>query len=294
MANFNENRTGVLKDAFLQDCEFRGLSPDTIKDYRKTLAVIEDTYGPCENVTRQQIKELVLRKLSGGMSPASANHIIRAIKAFSSFLCKEEFADSNIMRGLPLVSMPEKLKPVLEPRQVSSIISSIPDRGFYNRRDRAMIWVLFDTAIRLKELLNVKLNDIDLRFGTMKITGKGRKDRIVPIGRKAKAELIKFIKIRGESSTDYLFSTRTGERIMSRNFERSLANHGKKVGIKVNPHLLRHSAATFLAKAEMPAQHIQLLLGHTSLSVTQNYINRLVAQEGLQISHRRLSPGDRI
>jgi len=161
-------------------------------------------------------------------------------------------------------------------------------------RDKAMILLLFDTAIRLKELLTIKLNDIDMKFGTIKITGKGRKDRTVPIGQKAKRELVKYLKLRGENQSEYLFCTRTGYQIIPRNFQRSLTNYGRKVGIKASPHLIRHSAATFLAKNEMPAQHIQLLLGHTNLAVTQNYINRLVAQEGLQISHRRLSPGDRI
>jgi len=88
--------------------------------------------------------------------------------------------------------------------------------------------------------------------------------------------------------------TQTGFAIKPRNFRKTLTNHGKRAGIKVTPRLLKHSAAMFLAKSQMPAQHIQILLGHSYLAVTQNYISRIVTQEGLQISHRRLSPRVRI
>ena len=125
-------------------------------------------------------------------------------------------------------------------------------------------------------------------------TGKGRKDRMVPMGQNTKRELVKFLKARGENHSECLFCAHTGFPIEPRDFRRTLTNYGKKVGIKVTPHLLRHSAATFLAKSEMSVPHIQILPGHSSPAVTQNYINRIVIQEGLQISHRRLSPGDRI
>lgn len=288
------SRAFDLQEIFIQDCRFRDLSPATIKDYNWFLTDVKTKLGNWEQIDRQQVKELVLEKLNSGQSPATANHYIRAIKAFYSFLQREGYIENNRMAGLSLVSMPDKLKAVLEAKDVSRMVSAIPENGFFNLRDRTMIMILFDTAIRLKELLSIKLADLDLKYGTLKITGKGRKDRIVPIGQKSKRELIRFMKVRGENHSDYLFCTLSGYSVMPRNFQRSLNKYGQIAGVKVSPHLLRHSAATFLAKSEMPAQHIQLLLGHTSLAVTQNYINRIVAQEGLQISHRRLSPGDRI
>ena len=283
-----------LKEIFLQDCKYRNLSPATLKDYNWFLTDLANNIGELYQITRQDVKAFVLKKLEEKQSPASVNHYIRALKALFSFLHREGHIESNVMAGLSLISMPEKLKPVLDPNGISRLLSAIPEGGFFRVRDRTMILTLWDTAMRLNELLNIKLGDIDLRSGTIKLTGKGRKDRIVPLGLKVKRELVRYLNLRGESQSEYLFSTLTGYQIGHRNFRRSLANYGKRVGLMVSPHLLRHSAATFLAKSEMPAQHIQILLGHSSLAVTQNYINRIVAQEGLQISHRRLSPGDRI
>jgi integrase/recombinase XerD len=283
-----------LKEIFLQDCRFRNLSPATIKDYDWFLTDIQKKLGDWPTINRQQIKELVLLKSNSGCSPATVNHYIRAIKALFSFLCKEGYMENNALSGLSLVTMPDKIKAVLDPKNMSSLLSAVPENGFYDLRDKAMIMILWDTAMRLKELLNIKLGDVDLKSGTIKITGKGRKDRVVPMGLKAKRELIKYLNQRGENHSDYLFCTLTGFLVGQRNFRRSLTKYGKKAGLNVSPHLLRHSAATFLAKAEMPAPHLQALLGHASLAITQNYINRVASQEGLQISHRRLSPGDHI
>jgi len=289
-----KTRTVDLHQTFIQDCKFRNLSVKTIKDYDWFLTDIKNKLGDLAELTREDIKQLVLTKLNEGQSPATVNHYIRAIKAFHSFLHREEYIEKNIMAGLPLISMPDKMKPVIEPRQVTRMINTIPEKGFFNRRDRAMIMVLFDTAIRLNELLHIKLANLDLANHQIKVFGKGRKDRLVPFGRKTKKELIRYLKLRGDNHSEYLFCTYSGYAVMPRNFRRTLNRCADKIGIKVSPHLLRHSAATFLAKNEMPAQHIQILLGHSNLATTQRYINQIVNQEGLQISHRRLSPADRL
>jgi len=289
-----KTRTADLQEIFIQDCKFRNLSKATIKDYSWYLTDINKCLSDWDKITRQDVKQLVLDRLNSGQSPASANHYIRAIKAFFSFLLREEYIEKNTMAGLSLISMPDKLKPVLEPKQITKLTNVIPEKSFFNIRDRAMIVLLFDTAIRLNELLNIKIADVDLKNNQIKVLGKGRKDRIVPLGQKSKRELIRYLKLRGDNHSEYLFCTYTGYRIMPRNFRRTLDTYGKKIGIKIYPHLIRHSAATFLAKNEMPAQHIQILLGHSNLATTQRYINQIVNQEGLQISHRRLSPADRL
>ena len=289
-----KNRTPDYLEIFIQDCRFRNLSEKTLKDYNWHLTEIENKLGDWHSVDSNGIKGLVLKRMEGGLSPASANHYIRAIKAFYSFLVRENYFEKNPVAGLRLVNMPQKLKPVLEPRQISRLLSAIPESCFYKIRDKAMILLLWDTAMRLKELLCIRIEDLNLKMGTVKITGKGNKDRVVPIGRKTMRELVKYLRHRGDSHSELLFCTRDGVQIMPRNFQRTLYRYGRRIGIKLSPHLLRHSAATFLAKSEMPAQHIQILLGHSNLNTTQRYINQIVNQEGLQISHRRLSPGDRI
>ena len=211
-------RADDLQEIFLQDCNYRNLSKATIKDYDQFLTPIKNRFGSLENISRQDIKELVLEKLNEGLSPATANHYIRAIKAFYSFLHKEEYIDSNRMAGLSLITIPEKLKPVLEPEQVSRMFAKILIEGFFNVRDKVMIILLWDTTMRLNELLHIKLTGLDFKLGTVKITGKGRKDCVVPFGRKTKRELVKYLKIRGENHSEYLFCSKTGFPVMPRNF----------------------------------------------------------------------------
>jgi site-specific recombinase XerD len=284
-----------LLDSFLRDCRFRNLSEKSISDYEWHLKDIQKKLGDLLEVDRQSIKQLALERLATGLSPASVNHYIKCIKVFYSFLQREEVISDNPMEKLKKIAEPKKLKPVLDENQMVRLIAVIPNKGFYSKRDKAMVIILWDSGIRLNELLSIELGHVDYQFRTIKIKGKGNKERIVPFGNKTKRAILSYLKVRPDNHAPLLFCSRDGCKVMPRNFQRSLRRYGKKIGVeKIYPHLLRHSAATYLAKNEMPAQHIQILLGHSNLNTTQRYINQIVNQEGLQISHRRLSPGDRI
>jgi site-specific recombinase XerD len=258
------------------------------------LKIVENQLGDLISLDRQLLKKFIIDRLNSGQSPATVNHYIRSLKVYYSFVLREEYLEKNPIDGLSLAAIPETIKPVLELKQISMLHSSIQGDNFFAARDKAMILLLWDTAIRLKELLSIKTADLDLISKTIRINGKGRNEGIVPFGLKTKREMVNYLKLRREIPSDYLFCACSGYPVMARNFQRSLNSHGKKLNLKITPHLIRHSAATYLAKNEMPAQHIQILLGHSNLSTTQRYINQIVNQEGLQISHRRLSPGDRL
>ncbi|UCC79370.1 MAG: site-specific integrase [Candidatus Zixiibacteriota bacterium] len=105
----NFERAADLQEIFLRDCNFRNLSRAAIRDYDQFLTAIKNKSGSLENVTHQNIKELVLEKLNEGQSAATVNHYIRAIKAFHSFLHRGEYTDSNRTAGLPLIATPDKL-----------------------------------------------------------------------------------------------------------------------------------------------------------------------------------------
>ncbi|MCD6161465.1 MAG: tyrosine-type recombinase/integrase [candidate division Zixibacteria bacterium] len=287
-------RTSDLVEAFISDCRYRNLADKVISEYKRLLSDIEERHGDLMSVDRQKVKEYVLERLNEGLSPYTVNHYIKAMKVFYSFLIREDVVDDNPMAKLIKIREPKRIKPVLDENKVSKLISTIPVKGLFNVRDKAMITLLWDTAIRLSELLTIELANLNMQFKTIKILGKGNKERIVPFGNKTKREILKYLKYRNEIESQFLFCTKGGMLISTRNFQRTVRRLGQKIGVKVSPHLLRHSAATFLAKHEMPAQHIQILLGHSSLSTTQRYINQIVNQEGLQISHRRLSPADRL
>ncbi len=287
-------RTSDLLGAFFRDCQYRNLAPKVIEGYRWYLSDIEKRCGDIMSVDRQMVKQVVMERLKEGLSPYTVNHYVKAIKVFYSFLIREELTDENPMAKLAKVLEPQNLKPVLDENKIARLLSAIPARGFYHTRDKTMITLIWDTAIRLTELLTIEIDNLDLQFRTIKIKGKGNKERMVPFGNRTKKEIVRYLKCRGDINSRLLFCTRDGLLISNRNFQRTVRTYGQKIGVKVSPHLIRHSAASFLAKNEMPAQHIQILLGHSNLNTTQRYINQIVNQEGLQISHRRLSPGDRI
>jgi integrase/recombinase XerD len=287
-------RSSDLLNAFIRDCQYRNLAKRVVEGYQWYLNDIEKRCGDLMQVNRQMIKHLVTERLKEGLSPYTVNHYVKAIKVFYSFLMREELASDNPMAKLTKVIEPKNLKPVLDENKIARLIAVVPKKGFYHTRDRAMITLIWDTAVRLMEVLTIEMPNIDLQFRTIKIRGKGNKDRMVPFGNRAKKEISRYLKYRGDINSHLLFCTRDGLQISTRNFQRTIRTYGNKIGVKVSPHLIRHSAASFLAKNEMPAQHIQILLGHSNLNTTQRYINQIVNQEGLQISHRRLSPGDRI
>ncbi len=279
---------------FLEDCQFRGLSRSTINDYRWHLNEMQNQLGDLSKAHRNAIKRLVLMKKETGLAPASVNHYIRVVKAFFTFLHKEGYISENIMRGLSLMNEPKKLKPVLGPHKIKLLLEAIKGDEFYVQRTKSMILLMWDTAIRLNETVSITLEDIDYRKNSIHIIGKGEKDRFVPIGHKSKLAILKYLEIRGVNQSEWLFCTKEGNQVGKRIFHRILGRLGKKIGSKTNPHLLRHSAATFLARSGMPAQHLQILLGHSDLGTTQRYINQVLNLEGLRMSHRKYSPGDHL
>ena len=117
------------------------------------------------------------------------------------------------MTKLMKIKEPKKLKPVLDENKIARLIRAIPTQGFYNIRDRAMITLLWDTAIRLNEALTIELANVDFIFRTIKIRGKGDKERVVPIGQKAKSVLTKYLKFREKIDSQLLFCTRDGLKI---------------------------------------------------------------------------------
>ena len=279
---------------FLEDCQFRGLSRSTIRDYRWHLNKMQNQLDDLSKTDRNAIKRLVLMKKESGLSAASVNHYIRVVKAYFTFLYNEGYIHENIMRGLPLVNEPKKLKPVLGPQKIKLLLEAADGEEFHRLRTKSMILLMWDTAIRLNETVSITLSDIDYQRNSLHIVGKGNKDRFVPIGNKSKIAILKYLEIRCTNHSDWLYCTKEGGQVGKRVFHRILERLGKKIDTQVNPHLLRHSAATFLARSGMPAQHLQILLGHSDLGTTQRYINQVLNLEGLRISHRKYSPGDRI
>jgi site-specific recombinase XerD len=274
----------------------KNLSPKTISVYGERLGYfykyLQKNKIPFDSVSKADIQDYILYQKNRGLADISINGQIKVLKIFFKFLLEEDYLEGNPTKRIELLKTEKRLKPIISEEDIEKILY-VPDRKTYTgMRNFCMILVFYDTLIRLNELVNIKMQDIDLDRGTILIYGKGRKERVVPIGAKTTKFLYKFlINHRKIILSDYLFCTMQGRPLDHRNVLRILQRIGRKVNVHVSPHLIRHSGASHRAISGMPAFLLQKLLGHTTIQMTEKYIH-LVDNEKLRIASKQYSPLD--
>jgi site-specific recombinase XerD len=221
---------------------------------------------------------------------------MRAIRCFYSFLAREEIIETNPMARVEIPKVPMRYPEVLSESQMKALLKACPRRTITGIRNYAIVLTFIDTGIRLSELINLDLEDVDLRSRTIRIrNGKGGKERQVFVGRKLFHALRKWLDVRGFSlpSNALFVSSTSGDRLDKRNVARILERLGKKAGVpRVHPHLLRHSFATHYIMNGGDPFTLQRLLGHSSIKTTMIYVN--MAGASLRENHAKASPGDRL
>lgn len=207
----------------------------------------------------------------------SIAHYITVIKEFFKFLEKEEWLTNNPSIYLEMPKLRHHLPNVLSEDDVLKILD-INLNNKYDYRNKAMLELMYSTGIRISELLDIKVHDINIHEATLKVMGKGSKERILPLGDYAlyyikiylenyRSELIK------KEYSDYLFLNSRGSRLSRQAFFKLIKEIAikKDINVEFSPHTLRHSFATHLLKHGADLRSIQELLGHSSLSTTQIY-----------------------
>jgi site-specific recombinase XerD len=274
----------------------KNLSPKTISVYGERLGYFarylrEQGLAFCE-VTRLTVQQYILHLKDRGLADISINGQLKVLRIFYKFLLSEELAETDPTSRIQLLKTERRLKPILSESQIEQLLS-VPNRKIYTgMRNFCIILVFYDTLIRLQELINIKIQDVDLESGIIKIMGKGRKERVVPFGATTAKHLHRFL--RGHRRTipgDILFCNAKGHALDQRNVQRILERIGDRVGVHVSPHLIRHTAASDRALSGMPAFLLQRLLGHTTIQMTEKYVH-LVDSERLRLVSRQHSPLD--
>jgi integrase/recombinase XerD len=183
----------------------------------------------------------------------------------------------------------------LSEQDVEALLSAPKVSDPLGHRDRAMLEVLYATGVRVSELINLKLSQINLNQGVLRIVGKGNRERLIPLGDEAQDWIREFnegarSEILLERQTDYLFPTRRGDRMTRQAFWHIIKRYAKKAGIdkKLSPHTVRHAFATHLLNNGADLRVVQLLLGHSDVSTTQIYTH--VARERMKDLHARHHP----
>ena len=230
-----------------------------------------------------EIDHQTLRKFIGHLikietKKSSISRKLSAIRSFFKYLNREEILTGNPAR---LVNTPrrEKRLPAVLTVDDAQRLMDAPGKKMHNDgdkifRDKAVLETLYSTGIRASELIGMNYGDIDRYDRLVRIRGKGRKERVVPIGQKALDAIDSYLKNRRQRmDPDPIFTGPSGKRLTARTVQRILQNYRKSVGLvqKASPHTLRHSFATHLLESGADLRAIQELLGHASLSTTQRY-----------------------
>lgn len=277
-AKFHKNEAASYLESFKYDCQLRNLTDNTIDCYFERLAYLLDYLQEREtgftSVDKSLIKEYVM-SLKGKVSDETINGRIRVYRCFFNFLESEDIWEGeNPLKGIQLLKTAQRVKPVINPEEMQRILKSIGKRTIECCRNRTMILLFWDGMLRQNELLNLKLSDVDLDSRLLKVFGKGRKERMVPLGVKTLRLLNQFLtKWRSKYPGQHLICMRNGEPIKQRHCHKIIQRLGEKHGIKLYPHLLRHSAATYYTQQGGNPAILQKILGHSSLLVTQNYLH---------------------
>jgi integrase/recombinase XerC len=271
----------------------KNASPHTCRCYRRDLEGFQDflknsgmVLSPAGKVEIEKADRIDIRKylsfLHRENRKSSIARKISTLRSFYKYLVREQVIPSNpaksvstpkIEKTLPTtLTVDEAFRLMESPKTISEKFSKgSMEKGL---RDRAILELLYSSGLRVSELVGLNSNQLDLDLGIVKVMGKGRKERIVPVGAKATEALVAYLKERRIVEEDEpIFVNLLGGRLTARSVGRLMKGYSRRSGIfrKVSPHSLRHTFATHLLDAGADIREIQEMLGHSSLSTTQRY-----------------------
>ena len=249
-----------------------------LSDFVKFLADENGTLPPIEDVDHLTIRSYLANLQERHLARSTVVRRLSSLRSFYKYLCRHGYLDTDPTSALSSPKIQRRLPEFLEISEVELLLSA-PDRNdIIGLRDQAILELLYTTGMRVSELLSLNLPDIDMVNAIVKVRGKGKKERIIPIGGPAMSALNEYIKRRdelaGDKSIQAIFLSERGNRIPdSKSIGRRITKYAQSVGIKkkITPHTFRHTFATHLLNAGADLRSVQELLGHTNLSTTQIY-----------------------
>jgi integrase/recombinase XerD len=278
----------------------KGLSANTRSAYSRDLARYLDFLDKAgrqkpSDVGQADISAFLgtLQKLEIG--PRSRARCLSAIRMFHKFLMIENYADCNPATIIEAPRPLHKLPQFLDGREVDALFAACQGERSEELRDRAMLELLYATGLRVSELVNLRLREVNLESGYLMTVGKGNKERLVPIGESARAQVAVYLdmvrrKVDPLRQNPYLFLSRLGESMSRQAFWNIIKKRAKLAAIRKNisPHTLRHSFATHLLENGADLRSVQIMLGHADLASTQIYTH--VTRERLKRLHQQIHP----
>ncbi len=258
----------------------KGASENTVsayeKDLRKLKSFVEEKGEDIRRIDTGMLTEYV-NYLSCRISKRSLARNISAIRTFFKFLVLEGIISDNPSRFLEIPKVSKPLPNILSKHEIELLLEQPDPSKERGIRDRAMLELLYATGLRASELVKLRLEDVNLDVGYVKVMGKGLKERFVPVGKKAICALKQYIngarRKFDRNGSPYLFLNNRGKPFTRQGFWKMVKLYARKAGInkKITPHVIRHSFATHLLENGADLRSVQLMLGHSDISTTQIY-----------------------
>jgi len=278
----------------------KGLSKTTLDSYSRDLLRYHDflkkngVHHIAETDTPLILKHIIALRNAGLGARSRARHLV-SIRGFYRFLLSEKIIKNDPSRLVDLPKLSLKLPDVLSVDEVSHLLKTPDTNKPLGARDAAMLELLYAAGLRVSELVYVKLQDINLEAGFVRVMGKGSKERVVPIGRHAKRKIEYYLENHRQPAmknrlSPYLFIARAGKPITRQGFWKLLRRYADQAQIykKITPHSLRHSFATHLLEGGADLRAVQVMLGHVDISTTQIYTH--VTRKHLKELHQKFHP----
>jgi len=295
-----KNQTAsLLSEQFLDAVWLEsGLSENTLNAYRTDLAAFEGWLGkkklPLDAATRAELLGYLAANVRQGLSPRSSARRLSTLRRFYRYLLREGLIGEDPTADVRSPSLGRPLPKSITEASVEKLLAAPPETTL-GVRDRAMLETMYASGLRVSELVALALNELDLTTGLVRVTGKGGKERIVPLGDEATSRLGDYLKgarpsLLGEQKSGAVFLTRRGQPMTRQAFWQLIKRYSAAAGIdsSLSPHSLRHAFATHLLNHGADLRSVQMLLGHADLSTTQIYTH--VAKARLQTLHASHHP----
>ena len=264
---------------YIQNLELeRGLSKNTLLAYENDLMEFFDFYSNVSDpreIKRSDFSKYTIHLASKGAKASSITRKIASIKGFFKYICANREITSNPALSISSPKIPKRLPKVISYDEIEKLL-----KNNLTTKEKAVFELLYAAGLRVSELCNLKINNIDFKSNLIKAIGKGSKERLIPIGKKAHSAVIEYIKERDlliqtqlgtSAKIDYLFINEKCGKISRQWVYNFIKKQGKLINKSISPHTIRHSFATHLLENGADLRCVQELLGHSSVVTTQLY-----------------------
>ena len=255
----------------------KNYSKNTIESYNSDLSFFDEYINkPLLSINSDDIKSYIKYLKDSNHNERTIARVISSLKSFYKFLMIDKYISINPMEDISSLKLSKKLPSVLTIKEINDILN-IDIKDNFDIRNKAMLEIIYATGLRVSELINLKLYDIDIEEALVRTMGKGSKERIIPVGEYAISALNNYWNVRNsfikKENNDYLFLNNHGKKMTRQGFFKVLKKIAKDKNInkEISPHTLRHSFATHMINNGADLKTIQELLGHSDISTTQIY-----------------------